>query len=203
MKKTAVLLICISLMTGIISGCSKNEFMDISRFTDNLNSQKTGTEISLSSYIIQNGVYSLPIYDGEESTLIRLVTQDGGNIEEIRLTIGKIDEEGNVSDVTDKRRNLFVSSIKRAIKAYTYFSEEETDQIIEAMKLNETNSYTQTGELTLSKGNFHFVYYSTDLAIQFMIYNIHLLPIEKTEKPVSRPVYGNTTNIRTETVPLK
>ncbi len=203
MKKTAVLLICISLMTGIISGCSKNEFMDISRFTDNLNSQKTGTEISLSSYIIQNGVYSLPIYDGEESTLIRLVTQDGGNIEEIRLTIGKIDEEGNVSDVTDKRRNLFVSSIKRAIKAYTYFSEEETDQIIEAMKLNETNSYTQTGELTLSKGNFHFVYYSTDLAIQFMIYNIHLHPIEKTEKPVSRPVYGNTTNIRTETVPLK
>lgn len=203
MKKTAVLLICISLMTGIVSGCSKNEFMDVSRFTDNLNAQKTGTEISLSAYIIQDGIYSLPFYDGEESVLLRLVTQDIGNIEEVRVTVGKVDENGNSAPVTEQRKSLFISSIKRAITAYTYFSREETDLIIESMKLNETNSYTQTGELTVSKGNFHFVYYSTSLASQFMIYNIHLHPIEKTEKPVSRPAYGNTTNIRTETVPLK
>lgn len=203
MKKTAVLLILVSLMTGIISGCSKNEFMNILRFTDNLNLQKTGDEISLADYIIQDKIYSVPFCEGEERVLLRLVTLEGGDIEEVRMTVAKVDEKGKATPVTEQRKNLFTSSVKRVIMAYTYFSEAETQEVIDGMKLNEINSFSQTGELTFSKGNFHFIYYSTGLASQFMIFNIHLHPIEKTEKPVSRPAFGATTNIRTETVPLK
>lgn len=202
MKKTAILILCLSLITGIITGCSKDEFMEITRFTDNLNAQKTGDEIELSSYIIQNETYSLPFFDGKESVLLRLVQGEEGYIEEIRITAAKVDEQGNNSPVTDKGKNLFTSSIKRTVMAYTYFTEEETDKIISDMKLNALSSYNTTGELTLGKGNFYFVYYSADLASMFMIYNIHLHPIEKTEKPESKPAFGNTTNIRTQTVPL-
>lgn len=203
MKKASVFILCLSLITGIITGCTKNEFIEITRFTDNMNSQKTGQKIELSSYIIQNNIYSLPFNENGESVLLRLVTDENGYIEEIRLTLSKVDENGGSSPVNEKRKALFLSTLKRASLAYTYFDETENESIINSMKLDNTSTYAPSGELTLEKGNFYFVYFSTDLACQFTIYNIHLHPIEKTEKPESKPAFGNTTNIRTETVPLE
>ncbi|MBQ8503285.1 MAG: hypothetical protein IJ491_03295 [Clostridia bacterium] len=203
MKKLSVLILCLSLVTGVITGCSRDEFVSVLRFTDNLNSQKNSEKISLDSYFVQNEIYSAVFADGEEKILLRLITDEKGYIEEIRLTAQKVDENGQNDPVTEKRKNLFTSSIARTVSAYTYLSQEEAEEIIGNMRLNDLSSYKAAGELTLTKGNFCFVYYSTDLVSMFMIYNIHLHPIEKTEKPESKPAYGNTTNIRTETVPLK
>ena len=52
------------------------------------------------------------------------------------------------------------------------------------------NFYTKEGELTLKRGNFYFVYYSTDLISRVIVSNTYLKKIEATEKPVSKPYYA-------------
>ncbi len=204
MKKTAVIIICISLVTAMLTGCSKDEFMQIVRFTDNMNSVMEPEErISLSSYLLQNSTYYLPIDENGESVILALEEGDSGYIEKIRITAAKTDEQGNACPFTEERKNLFISAVNRAIRAYAYYSEEETENIIKDMRLDSLSTYKSEGELTLEKGNYYFVYYSTDIASMFMIFNVHLHPVEKTQKPESKPFFGNTTNIRTETVPLR
>ena len=71
------------------------------------------------------------------------------------------------------------------------------------MQLYEKKSYEYKGELTKTKDNFHFMYHSASLGSEFIIYNTYLKCVPETEKPESRPMYGDTTKIRTETVPTK
>lgn len=203
MKKIAALFLCFSIMSAAMTGCSKDEFMDISRFTDNYNSLCGYDAINLQSYIIEGEIYSLPISDGGQAVLLSAVTDDTGYIEEIRITLSKTDEKGKSSEVSQKQGELFLNVIKNALESYTYSDSTEAQKLINEMKLNKLSTYSLTGELTAQKGYFYYVFYSTELVSMFRIFNIHLHPIETTEKPESRPAFGNTTNIRSETVPLK
>ncbi len=204
MKKTAVAIICISLVTAMLTGCSKDEFMGISRFTDNMNSiSADGEGISLSSYLIYNGTYYLPFDEDRESVVMALKEGESGHIDEIRVTISKADENGNEKPVTEKGKALFLEAFIKAVRAYSYFTPEEAEEIIKDMKMNYLSAFESEGEVTLKKENYYFVYYSVDIASTLMIFNTHLHSIEKTEKPESKPFFGNTTNIRTETVPLR
>ncbi len=203
MKRMSAVFVCVSIFLGALSGCSKDEFVNVLRFTDNLNGITEKDYIEMTGYTIQNGTYYLPLNENGETVLMALETEEQGYIDEIRLTVQKVNEKGEKDSVTELRKNLFVSSVVKAVMAYTYFSSEKAESIVKEMKLTEISSYMSAGEVTHSEGNFHFVYYSMDLCSMFMIYNIHLHPIEKTEKPISRPAFGHTTNIRTETVPLR
>ncbi len=203
MKKISALLLCLSIIVGTISACSKEEFINVLRFTDNLNKYSSAEKIELTSYIAENNIWSLPFYEGGESVLLRLVTDDNGYIEHMRITVAKVDEKGESSPVNEVRKNLFLSTVKKSVMAYTWFSEHEAEEVIEKMSLGDISAYGKEGELNLNIGNFRFVYYSMELCSVFAVYNIHLHPTEKTEKPESKPAFGNTTNIRTETVPLR
>lgn len=203
MKRISALLLCLSIIVGSISACSREEFINVLRFTDNLNKYSADGKIELNSYIVENNIWSLPFFDGAESVLLRLVTDENGYIEHMRITVSKVNEKGESSPVNEARKKLFLSTLKKSVMAYTWFSEEETEKLIEKMSLNNLSSYGKEGELNLNIGNFRFVYYSVGLCSVFTVYNIHLHPTEKTEKPESKPAFGNTTNIRTETVPLR
>ncbi len=203
MKKISVFLMCLSIIVGSITACSKEEFINVLSFTDNFNKYSVEQEIELTGYIIENNIWSMPFTDGTEAVLLRLVTDENGYIEHLRITLSKVDEEGKRSTVNEKRKNLFLSTVKKSVMAYTWFSEKEADDIIEKMNLDNLSSYKKEGELNTDIGSFRFVYYSVGLCSVFSVYNIHLHPTEKTEKPESKPAFGNTTNIRTETVPLR
>ncbi len=203
MKRISALIMCLSIIVGSISACSKEEFINVLRFTDNFNKCSVDENIELTSYITENNIWVLPFSFGDEEVLLSLVTDDKGYIEQVRITVPKVDEKGKGSPVNEVRKNLFLSTIKKSVMAYTWFSEAEAEEIIEKMSLNSISSYKKEGELNFNKGNFRFVYYSVSLCSVFSVYNIHLHPTEKTEKPESKPAFGNTTNIRTETVPLR
>lgn len=203
MKKISVLIMCLSIIVGSISACSKEEFINVLRFTDNFNKYSADEKIELTSYITENNIWSLPFSSVEEEVLLSLVTDDKGYIDQVRITVPKVDEEGKKSPVNETRKKLFLSILKNSLMAYTWFSDTQAEELIEKMSLNNISSYSKEGELNYNSGNFRFVYYSIGLCSVFTVYNIHLHPTEKTEKPESRPAFGNTTNIRTETVPLR
>ena len=203
MKKQLPLLLFSIIMLLTLSGCSEKEYMNILYFTDNLNSQNEKTEIQMSDYYVKDNIYSLPVMNENEAVILRAVTDGNGDIGEIRVTLSKVDEKGAKKQISQELTDLYKDTVKRVLKAYTYYDEETTGMIISSMKLDKEAPYTSTGEITSRMDNYFFIVFSTDIAVSFTVKNVHISPVEKTEKPESRPAFGNTTNIRTETVPLR
>ena len=176
----------------LLGGCSKSSFMDISAFTDYYNRISEQGRISLEDYSFKNGRYSLVMTEGTTTMLMSIEALETGKIDEIRLLIPKVNECGEAVAVTRADAELFSSKLKRILEAYTDFTYSECEEIISSMGLTNEKVYNSVGELTFTKRDWHTVYYSTELTSFFSVYNIHLHPTEKTEKPPSRPAFGNT-----------
>ncbi len=200
MKKKLSVIFLSMVLAFSLNGCSKDSFMDISAFTDYYNEVTSFNRIDLSEYLIRDGVYSLLLENEEEELLLTLETVDEGKIDEIRMLIPKVTDDGGEKPVTESGRSFFADRLTEVLKAYTLFTFEECEQIVTDMKLRELSSFNSMGELTMTKGDWHMVYYSTQVACVFMIFNIHLHPIEKTEKPQSKPAFGNTAYTREEKI---
>lgn len=195
MKRTACLILCLT-MIFVMSGCSKDNFMDVYAFTYYYNRCTTGEQLNMEDYLIKNGSYSQILGDGGTRLLLTLKESEGGKIEEIRLLIPKVDAKGEavLTDESDVRS--FCDRLRDIMGAYTDFSSEELEKVIKEMSLDKPSTFSAEGELTMTKRDWHTVYYSNALASVFMIFNIHLHPVEKTEKPVSKPDFGNTAYTR-------
>lgn len=174
--------------------------MDISAFTDYYNKAAGEKAVKLSDYLYRDGAYSLVLERDGEQILLTLETDPGGKINEIRLMIPKVDSQGNKKLISGLGKELFTDTLSRVIQAFTLYGESESENIINEMKLREVSSFNSTGELTLTKDEWHFVYYATQISSTFMIYNIHLHPIAKTQKPESKPAFGNTAHTREEKI---
>lgn len=198
MKKKLALITALLLLILSFGACSKDSFMDVYGFTHYYNRITTDDEIAMEDYLIRNSTYSLVLGDEREEVHLALVSGEKGKIEEIRLLAAKVDEEGNKTGISEEKREFFCSRLRELLIAYTLLPESECDAVIKDMKLDNLTSFTSEGELTKTLGDWHTVYYSNGLASVFMIYNIHLRPVEKTEKPLSKPDFGNTAYTRKE-----
>ena len=203
MKKQTLLLTFVVIIFTTFAACSKKEYMNVLYFTDNLNSQTEGYDVKMSDYYVKDNIYTLPVKSENETVIMRLVTDENGDIGEIRVTLAKTDEKGKRQQISQQHRQLYNDTVRRMLRAFTYCDEETAGMISESMKLSESAPFTSTGEITSRMDNYYFIVFSTDFSVSFTVKNIHISPVEKTEKPESRPAFGNTTNIRTETVPLR
>ena len=70
--------------------------------------------------------------------------------------------------------------------------------IVSQFRLSSAETLNGEGELTLTRGDWLIIYYSVEIGSVFMVYNIHLHPTEKTEKPESKPFFGHTAHTREE-----
>lgn len=197
MKKLFCVLFAAVFVFGF-SACSKNTFMDISAFTDYYNRAAGERTVKLSDYLYRDGAYSLVFERDGEQVLLTLETDSDDKINEIRLMIPKVDNKGNEKQISGLGKELFTGTLSRVIQAFTLYGEAESENIINEMKLSELSTFNSIGELTLTKDEWHFVYYGTQISSSFMIYNIHLHPIAKTQKPESKPAFGNTAHTREE-----
>ena len=74
--------------------------------------------------------------------------------------------------------------------AYCSYDERTAKEIGDALGLGDNDTFRKKGELTLTRENFYFVYYSDDVTSQLTVYNTYCKKIEETSKPVSKPFYG-------------
>ncbi|MBQ3136249.1 MAG: hypothetical protein IJB74_02085 [Clostridia bacterium] len=135
--------------------------------------------------------------------MMKLLCNEENKTEEIRIYLPKYDENANKKKISAEDINLFLKIVSASSTAFTGYDQATTEEIITQMQLYEKKSYESEGELTKAKDNFYFVYHSALLGSEFIIYNTYLKTIPETEKPESKPMYGDTTKIRTETVPTK
>ena len=182
------------LMAVSFSACSKDTFMDLGAFTAYYNRISTTGSISLEDYAVTEGEYSLML----GVFLMTLERSESGEIEGIRLTAAKVDENGERRNVTDEEATRFSLTATDILEAYTTLSRQDCEDIIVRLGLSDSRALNGQGELTLTRGDWLAVYYSVEIGSAFMVYNIHLHPTEKTEKPVSKPFFGHTANTRAQ-----
>lgn len=205
MKKAVFKISVILMVFSLLSACSSENFMDLSVFIRCFDYEEELTAEDFIGQKDENGNYIFyTFFEEEESTvMLKLICNSENKIDEVRIYLPKTDENAKEKAVTTEDISLFTEVTASAIKAFTYYSDEDAESILKEMCLYEKNSYKNEGELTKEKDNFYFIYLSSYLGSEVMIYNTYLKKVDPTEKPESKPMFGDTTNIRTETVALE
>ena len=170
------------------ASCGKNEFMNLYAFTESYN-KAADNKLDISNFYFkkgQKGTYTTFLGDVGNEILLTAKSKNDDIIEEIQISLIK----NKSSPPSDVQTALFRKVLINTIGAFCSYENKQADSIISALTLNDYNTFLKNGELTLKQGNFYFVYYSTDLICQVMIYNTYLHKIEATEKPVSKPYFA-------------
>ncbi len=204
MQKTIIKFSALLLIFSILTACSKNQFMDLSGFIYNFN-RVSDEEIEFEgvySYSDNSDVVYEIFFDDDEPDVVMKLISENGRIKQIRIAIAKIDENGNQFTPSVETISNFLKITESSIRAYCGVEKEKAESIIRSFGLYNKESFGKEGELNLNEGEFRFIYYSDSFVCDFMISNNFLHITEPTEKPQSKPAYGNTTNIRGETTPL-
>ncbi len=204
MKKTVLKTSLILLIFIFLGGCGREEFTDLYGFTERF----TYSELSPEDFFVEEPEdgydYYYTFFDAENpQVMLKLVCTENNKIGEIRIYLPKYDENANKKPITTDDISLFTKVVASSAQAFTGYGDSTVEDIINQMQLYEKKSYENEGELTKTKDSFHFVYHSASLGSEFIIYNTYLTDVPETEKPESKPMYGDTTKIRTETVPTK
>lgn len=205
MNKRIFGIAAVIVIFSLLTACSTDSFMDLSVF---VRLYSIDEEIEIEDFYAEkdengNLIFYTFFEDNDSDVMLKLFCNSDNKIDEVRIYLPKTDENGNEKAVTTEDISLFTTVVCRSVKTFTGYDTAEAQEILRQMCLYDKSSYTKKGELTKSKDNFHFVYLSDFPGSEVMIYNTYLKETEQTEKPESRPVYGDTTNIREETVPLK
>ncbi len=159
--------------------------MDLGGFIYNYNSvaQK---DIDLADFFFQKAeTRELKLIDG--SVLLTLKEASDGKIEQCRVMLTKVTQDGKNSENLSADCINFLSILKSSIEAFCGFDETTAETLIGEFCLESESDFLKEGELTKRQGSFYFVYYSTSITSQMMIYNTYLTEIEQTEKPISKP----------------
>lgn len=201
MKKTIAAISLVVIFTLVMSACSKNQFMDISGFVNSYNrvADKRIEYENIYSYTDEDRIVFEIFFGADEPTVVLKLIANNDRITSLRIAAAKIDENGSEKPVSTETVSEFITVAKNSIMAFCGFEVAEAEQLLQEFGLYKLQNYGKKGELTKTKDSFYFVYFSDSIICDFIITNTFLEKIEKTEKPESKPAFGNTTKIRTET----
>ena len=196
--KLSVLLLSFSFLTA----CSQSRFMDLGGFIYNFN-RVSDEKIDFEDVYIYNdesdSVYE--IFFGETEVVLKLIVE-ADQIKQVRVAVAKVNEKGEAVNVDTETISTFIKTAENTIRAWCSFDEEKAKALMNGILLYEKDTYSKQGELYKTEYKFSFIYYSDSFVCDFIISDTYLVEEENSEKPVSKPLYGSTTNIRGETEPL-
>jgi hypothetical protein len=185
--RTLKLCLCFFLIL-LLTACSGGELKNLASFTDTYN-HISGNELDLEDFFFVNGSEdTLRAFIGynECKFILSVKEDDSGKIESIKLTLTKAEGTLPKNEVCDN----FCKVLTHTLMAYCSYDEKSAGAVIDAFNLHIPDTLHKQGELTLKRDNFYFVYYSNEIACDVIIYNTYLHTPEPTEKPVSKPYYG-------------
>lgn len=204
MKNSVIKLSVLLLIFSLFAACSKNQFMDPGGFVYAFN-RVSDEEIEFEDVYIYNegsdGVFEIFFDDDDPSVVMKLITEND-RIKQIRIAIARIDGNGQPFIPSTETVREFIEITESAIRVYCGYDKAKAESVLKNFGLYNMENYSKDGELTFNDGDFSFVYYADSFVCDFMISNAFLHKTETTEKPQSKPAYGNTTNLRGETTPL-
>lgn len=201
MKKAVSLILCLVIILSF-GACVQSEYIDLSVFVERFNKQSP-TKISYGDFYIEGNSNEKRWYLPLENVSLRLFGGNDNKLSECRVILTKMDKTGKRLNLSDDDYKAFFNNAVYTICAFTEMSNEEATALLNEFTLNKKESFEKEGELTKSCGDYYFVYLSTPLESELLIYNKWLHEIESTLKPESKIPFDMTTATRSETVPHK
>ena len=189
MKRAFLILLSAVLLSFTMNGCTPTGYSNLLLFTDRLN-DISEEKISLESYVLYEGSYSLIVEKNAAKVLITADENENGDLVKIGVTVSKLDESGKEKKISASEGELYRKKVSEVIYAFTLFNEDKSRELTEKILPLKDEDLLRTGELTLETENYRLVYYSNKLCCRFTVTDTYLEKIEVTEKPVSRALYG-------------
>ncbi len=198
MKRNMIMFGAVLFCFSFFTACSTNQFKDLSGFVYSFN-RAGDVDIDLEDvnwYTEEKEVIYQTFF--EDDTVILKLICENDRINELRVAFSKKDGNGRDTAASAETISEFTQVAKNSIIAFCGYDRAKAETIMNELKLNNKTEFEKTGELTETKDNFHFVYLSDSFVSKLIIYNTYLKEVPQTEKPVSKPAFGNTTNVRNE-----
>lgn len=197
MKKAVIFFILLFIFT--LSGCSENTEMNLSVFIDYYNFLSENkidyTDFSFNTSETGDVEYFFTVKDNTNLILVKLI-EEFGEIKECRVIMSKLNENAEIIEITEKHRNLFSSTAKKAGCSFARCSDDEIIHII-----TQITSEPDATEKTEKFKDYNLIYISNDICSEFIIKDKWFFEEETTEKPENINSFLNTAPVRTETVP--
>ena len=172
--------LCLALII-ILGGCTKSQFMDLSGFVCNYN-EVSADSISITDFIFRKGeIREYKLIKG--NILITLKEAPDGKICECRVMMLKLGADGERSKSLLSDGEDFYAETINVIEAFCHYDMNSAEKLAGEFSLSRDADFLKEGELNKKQDNFYFVYYSTPLVCQMMIYDTYLTEIETTQKP--------------------
>ncbi len=190
---TTVLLISLTL-----NACTLQNYKDFSGIISRFENTRFLNDHGFSDFEKQadDGVY-ISYLDFEENTIMLKLTEDeNAFISSIEIYLPKTDSTGSKKIITKNQITQFFNMAADITLAFLDVDYNEAEEIISALGLKNEATYSSTGEITLTKDNFRFVFFSTDLGCELEITDTFIKEIVTTHKPESKPAFWETTRIR-------
>lgn len=197
MKKIVVLLFLLSLVL-IFTACAGGEFIGLSVFIERWNNCSEQM-LDYSDFIIEQAENESSYCLVDDNKAIKLTADENSNLKQCKIIITKKNSDGNEKKIESPQD--FFELCKKTVMSYCDFDEQQATTLLDEFTLNDLNSILAEGELSKNQGDYNFVYYSTEIASEFIITNTLLVEIESTLKPESKIAFADTTATRAETVP--
>ena len=190
--------LCFFIML-VFASCGNHEFYNLSSFTDKY-SKASDTSMDISDFYfsdLNKAQYTAVLGSNSNEVLLTLKCDLSNNIEEVDISI--IKESGKSPTIS--QGELFRNTLINTLITYCNYDDFSAKDILTSFNLTDDSTLLKEGELTLKKGHFYFVYYSTSQISQVKIYNTYLHKIETTEKPVSKPYYAEDFIVKEKETP--
>ncbi len=186
---------------SFLVACAKSSFLDLSVFTYNFNNQSEN-KLAIEDFSFVSAENETEYSATLDDMLLTVTADSKGKINKIKLLVSKIDNEGNKKAITKDEAYSFYNLMADCISSFCCYDKNESFSILNEFSLSNADAFNKTGELCKDTDSFRFVYYSTELMSEMVVYNTVLKEVETTEKPESKPYFADIPSIRTETVPL-
>ena len=197
LKKTALLL---PLLLAVLCACAVSPTMDLSGYfaaRDRLGSAlpmyglyQTGEETGVS--------YCLPLSD---RLTLRFLAEESGALYECRVLLRMMEPNGAAFVPDGETRNAFLAECAAALRAFCGVDAQTAEVLLQSLAMTDGASYGKTGTLTARTGHCAVRFQSHPLEAAFSVRNEELRTLESGSPPESRPLFGDTTATRKETVP--
>lgn len=201
MKRTVLLAVCFLLLTALCS-CAAAPTMDLSGFLQNR--KDLGQPLGLNSLFRTedegDSQYWLPV-SGRVS--LRLFAVESGDLYECRVLLQKQDLTGTSMRLESAEKDTFRTECHASLRAFCSASAAEAERLLRALSVYEDSALEQTGALSTQYDRFTLTQQSHPLETAFSIRDTRLRELPSAAVPESRPLYGDTTVTRRETVPHK
>ncbi len=208
MKKTLKIFVLLFFIMTLFSACSESETTDAGTFVERY-AKICGFPFGFSNVVAseKDGETKYSFIDSNDENkgkkiLATMLENKSKKLYECRITIAKSDGKKK-AEFSRQDRERYFSACLKVLRAFSNFDEEKAKSALLQLGIDKEDTFIKNGERTLKTDEYYLVSIGNDAAAEVIIYNTYLKRIEETEKPESKPVFDETTKIRTETVPHK